>query len=407
MFLRTEFQRAVAPRAWLLKTALFAGLSLLAIQPLAAQSECDSACNQFISTTDSTIGSFMTSLAAAPSHTLVMGGNLFYSIGSIVDGMSPSQAPAFQTFLLNYIDGMKAAGAQRLDLNPGVTSINDPATTALYDAVVQHMRALGLQLAINPEVDTADVKVLTSFQDFQTTAMTTYPALAQRYHPDIFVIVHEPTTQDARLKVTPTTAEWHNFVIALSVAIKAVSPHTRVGTGGFHRSPENTFFQDLATIPNCSASTVTTGCTDFMTMDIYDDNMFTQLDGWIPLAKQKGKGIYIEETWAPKYLPAPCLRDGRATRAAWMPIHWSGPVTPFSCKRTWTGCKPWRNGLLLTDWKQLRRSPPPRSFIMETPYQRRRYPGPLHPGAPTGRQRRAVAHHHWQGLRHTRQSERD
>jgi uncharacterized protein (TIGR03437 family) len=297
MFFRTEFQRVVEPGAWLLKTICFAGLSLLAIQPLAAQSECTTACQQFISTTDSTISSFMTSLAVAPNHTVVMGGNLFYAIGSIVDDMP-------QSFLLNYIDGMKAAGAQRLDINPGVTSINDPAATALYDAVVQHMRALGMQLAINPEVDTNDVKVLTSFQDFQTMAMTTYPALAQRYHPDNFVIVHEPTTQDARLNATPTTAEWHSFVLALSVAIKKVSPNTRVGTGGFYDAAENTFFQDLATIPNCSASTVTTGCTDFMTMDIYDDNVFTQLDGWIQLAKANGKGIYIEETWAPKYLPA-------------------------------------------------------------------------------------------------------
>lgn len=238
------------------------------------------------------------STATGIQHPVILGGSLFYSNGSLVDNMPES-------FLLDYVDGLKAAGVQRVDLNPGITTINDKTATALYDAVVQRIRQLGMQLAINPEIDNADAQQITSFQDFQTMAQQNYPLLAQRYQPDNFVIVHEPTTQDARLGVSPTTQEWDSFVRTIAPLIKAASPHTRVGAGGFYDGPENTLFQDFVGIPTCTGSNAASGCLDFMTMDIYDYTTFTQLDGWIQAAQQSGKTIYVEETWAPKDLPNP------------------------------------------------------------------------------------------------------
>ena len=286
-----------------LKAAYLAGLSFIAIQPLAAQT-CDSACNQFITSTNSTIISFMNA-AVGTSHPIVMSGNLFYANGTSVDMMP-------QDFLLAYVDGLKAAGVQRVDLNPGVTSINDPTATALYDAVVQHIRELGLQLAINPEIDVADRAAFGSFLDFQSMAMTTYPALAKRYQPDNFVIVHEPTTQNARLGATTGTADWDNFVRTLAPLIKAASPHTRVGAGGFYSSQEDAFFRDFVNLPTCTPSNITAGCLDFMTADIYSDTSFFQLNVWVQLAHQSGKGMYIEETWAPKDLPSPLPANWQA-----------------------------------------------------------------------------------------------
>lgn len=284
----------IAPHR-LLKTVCFLSISMLAIRPLAAQT-CDSACNQFISSTNSVISAFM-STAVGTTHPLIMSGSLFYANGSVVDMMS-------EAFLIDYVDGLKAAGAQRVDLNPGITTINDPVATALYDAVVQHIRALGMQLDINPEIDLADRTAFSTFEDYQATAVTTFPALAKRYQPDNFVIVHEPTTQDARLGSSTSTQDWDNFVRALAPLVKAASPHTRVGAGGFYDSAENVLFEDFVTIPTCTASNVTSACLDFMTMDIYGDTTFPQFNNWVQLTKQNNKGFYIEETWAPKDLPS-------------------------------------------------------------------------------------------------------
>lgn len=278
-----------------MKTAGLLVIALAAVRSLDAQT-CDSACNQFIASTNSAINSLMNT-TAGPTHPLVLSGSLFYANGSGVDTMP-------QSFLLDYVDGLKAAGVQRVDLNPGVTSLNDPVATALYDAVVQHIRELGMQLAINPEIDIDDRAAFSSFLDFQSMAMTTYPALAKRYQPDNFVIVHEPTTQDARLGVTPSAKDWDNFVRTLAPLIQAASPHTRVGAGGFYSSQEDVFFRDFVALPTCPASNLGAACLDFMTVDIYSDTSFTQLNGWVQMAHQSGKGIYVEETWAPKDLPS-------------------------------------------------------------------------------------------------------
>jgi uncharacterized protein (TIGR03437 family) len=251
---------------------------------------------QFIAATASAIAAFQSSLPPATGK-IVFSGNLVYANGAVV-----ADATLPLNVLLQYVEGLKAAGAQRIDLNPAVNSINDPAATAAYDALVAHIRELGLQLAMNPQVVGGELGTSPTFQDFQTAAMTAYPALAERYHPDNFVIVHEPTTMDARMGIATTPADWDGFIRAVAPLIQAVSPHTRLGAGGFYDSAENGYFQDFVTIP----------VLDFMTMDVYADDNFPGLNAWVQLAHSaadpthpNGKGIYIAETWAPKYLPNP------------------------------------------------------------------------------------------------------
>ncbi|MGA2132423.1 MAG: hypothetical protein ABSH50_09030 [Bryobacteraceae bacterium] len=247
---------------------------------------CDSACETFISTTTSAINTFESSLGPA-TQPIVLSGNLVYAGGALIDGMPLS-------VMLQYVEGLKAAGAQRVDLNPGVTSINDPTAAAAYDAIVAHIRELGMQLAMNPALTEKDFPGGASFSEFQTTAMSTYPAMAARWQPDNFVIVHEPTTQNARLGVTATTEDWGGFIQAVAPLIRTASPHIRLGAGGFYDSAENTYFEYNVTLPQL----------DFMTMDVYDDVSFPGLETWVSLAHLNGKGIYMEETWAPKDLPA-------------------------------------------------------------------------------------------------------
>lgn len=252
---------------------------------------------QFIDSTTAAISAFQNSLAPATGK-IVFSGNLVYANGAV---FTQSGTPPLSV-MLQYVEGLKAAGAQRIDLNPGVMSLNNEAATAAYDALVAHIRELGLQLAINPQVVGGELGSSPTFKDFHDAAMTAYPALAARYQPDNFVIVHEPTTMDARLGIATTIGNWDGFIRSVAPLIRAASPHTRLGAGGFYNSIENAYFQDFVGIP----------VLDFMTMDIYDDSNFSGLNTWIQLAHSAvdpthpgGKGIYIEETWAPKYLPDP------------------------------------------------------------------------------------------------------
>jgi uncharacterized protein (TIGR03437 family) len=230
------------------------------------------------------------------THPIAISGNLIFADGKVL-------AQASLSSLLNYVDGLKAAGAQRVDLNPGVTSVTTPTTQALLDGVVAHIRELGMQLAINPEITPGELGQRPTFDTFQTAALQSYAQLAARYQPDNFVIVHEPTTATASLGLAVTTVEqWHDFITAAAPLIKAASPHTRLGAGAFQNgvlpglsTQENTFFENAVTIP----------ALDFLTMDIYNDDTFPVYQQWIGLAHANGKGIYIEETGEPKYLPLP------------------------------------------------------------------------------------------------------
>ncbi len=303
--MHTQTQLASRSHSKSFPAAVFLALLLMAARPLASQTPT---VQQFISSVNTSIQTLMSGLQ--PSQPIVFSGNLVFADGKAVAGQNI-------TTLLAYVDGLKAAGAQRVDLNPGVTTVTTDSTRQLYDQVVRHIRELGMQVAINPEFTPGELGKGITFQDFQTAAEQNYVELATRYQPDIFVIVHEPTTAAASMGVDTTVQEWHNFILDLGPRIKAASPHTRLGAGGFQNGvlpqlsqQENTYWMDFVTnIPTCSASNTTTGCLDVMTMDIYNDDTFPTYAQYIAAAKTAGKGIYIEETWAPHYLPVPLPSD--------------------------------------------------------------------------------------------------
>ncbi len=285
----------------IVQIAVFSTISLgTGARQLAAQSE-----TAFMQSINSALTS-LTSTLGNPTHRLIYSGNLVYANGAVVAGAPEAE-------LIAYVDGLKAAGVQRIDINPGYTSITDQSVALIYDHVVQHIRELGLQLSINPEVTVQELGKGKTFQDYQNTAMQTFPLLAQRYHPEHFVIVHEPTTMDARMGGVQTTVQqWDTFIRAIAPLIKKVSPQTQLGAGDFQNGAlpqlsgmENEYFQDFVTIPDL----------DFMTMDIYNADTFTSVPSsctgcapytqWVQLAKQNGKSALIEETWVPAFLPNP------------------------------------------------------------------------------------------------------
>ncbi len=283
-----------------LKAAYLAVVLAAGVGRLAAQTETD-----FINSVNSSLTS-LTATLGNPTHPIVFSGNLVYANGAVIANVP-------EPVLMAYIDGLKATGVQRVDVNPGYTSISDPNVAVIYDKVVKHIRELGLQLSINPEVSRDELGKGKTFQDYLNTALQTFPQMAARYHPDNFVIVHEPTTMDARMGGVQTTVqEWDAFIRAVAPLVKQAAPHTRLGAGGFQNGAlptlskqENLYFQDFVTISDL----------DFMTMDIYNDDTFTSVPSscsgcssysdWIKLAKSNGKAALIEETWVPAYLPNP------------------------------------------------------------------------------------------------------
>jgi uncharacterized protein (TIGR03437 family) len=237
-------------------------------------------------------------LSQAPGSPIIMSSNVVLAQGAFI----VSSAVTVQV-LENYVDGLKAAGAQRVDINPGYLSLSNPAIMAKYDALVLHIRQLGLQLAINPEFTADQIYVpgqqgVNSFQQFQTPALAGLQQIAARYKPDNLVIVHEPDTMNNRMALrSNTVGDWDGFIRAAAPLIRQVSPRTRLGAGCYYgifvstEASENAYFQDFAGIP----------ALDFLTMDIYNDDTFSQYAQWASLAHANGKSAYIEETWIPHY----------------------------------------------------------------------------------------------------------
>lgn len=281
-----------------LKTIPFVVALVMGVRPLASQELTESA---FIASVNAAITPLLPP-KLEPDQAIIMGANLEFAQGAFIPGQRISD-------LLDYVDGLKAVGVQRIEINPGYLSLQDPTVMAMYDALVQHIRQLGLQLAINVVYVAGQQATITTFQQFQTAAVPGAQQIAARYQPDNFVIVHEPDTMAARMGIQTTVADWDGFIRAVALLVKQSSPHTRLGAGCYYAAvtpetqvfvdSENAYFEDFATIPEL----------DFLTMDIYNDDTFSQYQQWAQLAHSavdpthpNGKGAYIEETWIPHYL---------------------------------------------------------------------------------------------------------
>jgi uncharacterized protein (TIGR03437 family) len=275
----------------MLKTISLVLCLAIAVTPLAAQNQTE---QQYITSVNTAIDSLVATLGT-PAQPIIIGGNLVGAYGTKIANMDLS-------VVLAWVDGLKAAGVQRVEFNPSMATLTHPGNVTAYNAIVRHIRELGLQLAINPEYEVGEVDPapITNFAQFQAQALAEYQQLAAWYQPDNFVIIHEPDTASARLGFTTTISDWQGFIQAAAPIIKAASPHTRVGAGCDYNpalstyASEDAYFQAFVTMPEL----------DFMTMDIYS-TAFDKFAQWAQLAQANGKPAYIEEVWAPFDLPNP------------------------------------------------------------------------------------------------------
>ena len=191
-----------------------------------------------------------------------------------------------------YVDALKAAGVTRIDIYVdsmayfNKTDSKDEAVVATYDTVIQHIHDQGLQLVLDPQYDITN-KAITTFAAYQAAALPVYATMAQKYHPDVFIAMHEPSTFEGRsgVKITPQQAA--SFVDQAAQIVKQNSPNTKIGAYGL--TTELPFVQAFAALPSVQ----------IIGLDTYNSSpaTFSTLDQIVQLAKNAGKQVFFAETW--------------------------------------------------------------------------------------------------------------
>ncbi|MGA3211421.1 MAG: hypothetical protein ABSD20_08935 [Terriglobales bacterium] len=237
------------------------------------------------SQTDRMIGEY----SRLPRTRLVFSANEVGAYGAVIKRV-PDEV------LLAWADALKEAGVQRIDMNPAISSIFDPVAARKYEALIRHIGQIGLKIAINPEYEAGADGMFTAFKDFQNAALKAYAEWASRFHPDHFVLIHEPTTMANRMGLETTTFQWRAFVEATAKVVKQASPATRVGAGVFagmgdHDVP---FFEEFSRVPDL----------EFLTIDNYVDTPYaiSRMDALTKVAHDAHKPVYMEETWRPHFI---------------------------------------------------------------------------------------------------------
>ena len=109
---------------YLLRAGLMAFLALAL--PSAAQEADES---RYISSVTSAVDGLIAQYSKLPQHPVLFSANLILASGVGVRGVPTKD-------LLAYVDGLKAAGARRIQFNPGVTSSDNPAVMEKYLSLI-------------------------------------------------------------------------------------------------------------------------------------------------------------------------------------------------------------------------------------------------------------------------------
>ncbi|MDH3913167.1 MAG: hypothetical protein OEU09_17925 [Rhodospirillales bacterium] len=275
------------PTVKALAISLTVGLATLCLLPACSGAQTLTE-DEFIARMDAALDEIYAFSSAQPQHPLQFGANLFYAHETVIERV-PLQT------LLDYADALIETGVERIDINTGLFPWldGDQVTIAKYDALIQHIRDAGVRIALNPQYS-AVYHRMTSFSAWRAAALKVYATLARRYRPEIFVVVHEPTTMAARMGIAVGPRAWRDFAREAALIVKQQSPGTRCGAGGL--SWEKAYFNAFASL----------GVIDVMTLDIYKLDDLETYNDMIRTARKWTKPVYIEETWRNTYyVPRP------------------------------------------------------------------------------------------------------
>lgn len=219
---------------------------------------------------------------ATSRHNLIFSSNIFLAHGAYIQYFSTD-------ILVKYADALKSAGAGQVEIypDPAIWIQGKTDLIAKYDALIAHARKIGLKVAISPEFGTENK--FSSFADFKLKVVPALGQIAARYKPDIFDVIHEPTTMETRMKIKGSVNDWVGFVQSAATVVRQNSSDSRIAAGG--EWYEIKYLKKFITQPGV----------DILSLNIYDISKLQVYNQLILLAKQNKKGVYIAETWRSPY----------------------------------------------------------------------------------------------------------
>lgn len=196
--------------------------------------------------------------------------------------------------LLKAADALKEAGVTRVDLTLSVLPWKHDRenVTAKYDALIEHLHALKVKIALTPDYAPApEGRAGQTFAEWQKDALEWYPEWVRKYRPDVFMVVHEPTAMAARMKEEILPKQWAGFAQKAVQAVKDANPNIRcsVGLSGYERDNYLTAFLGINGL-------------DILALDIFTLRDLKTDSQMIQTAQAQGKAVSIGETWRPTFV---------------------------------------------------------------------------------------------------------
>lgn len=200
-----------------------------------------------------------------------------------------------QDVLLKQVDQFAAIGVVQVDIQMGQFPWRSPqnaAAIAKYDAVIARIRSHGMRLGINPQYSSTYFTVA-NIGEWLLAIGPVMQTVTARYSPETLIVVHEPTTMDARMGTSSTPAQWASFATLTSAAVKGIDPTTKTGAGGLNT--ESTYIDAFILVAGL----------DIITFDIYTLAALPTIITLNTSAQGAGKETRIEETWRPPCIHTP------------------------------------------------------------------------------------------------------
>jgi len=217
-------------------------------------------------------------------HPLEFSANLFFAHGAAISSIPLDT-------LKRYVDALDEVGVNRIDINLGLIPWfeGDRKIINKYDVLIKYIRSRQLGLVLNPQYTRGEIEDF-NFQVWKNQALRAYEMIAKAYRPDIFVVIHEPTTMAKRMNQSISPKQWSKFAQEACDVVKRSSSSTRCGAGFL--SHELEYFKEMLPIEKM----------DTISIDIYSLKGLKANNSMIQQARSAGKRVYIEETWRPPFI---------------------------------------------------------------------------------------------------------
>lgn len=176
------------------------------------------------------------------------------------------------------------------------------AAISLVDSVVDQIRNDHECLIIADAASESYRAAPIPWAQFETAWVQRVQTLAQRYHPDYYIVVKEPRWYSPMISDNTTNplvsnaSEWVNLTQRLIIAVQAVSPDTKIGVsvdagslGSLQFGPEyDAYIQGVTKLPGLS----------FIGFDTYGPNDQAATQSYLAQYSSGGKDVWVSEAWS-------------------------------------------------------------------------------------------------------------